>query len=34
MSRLRGKVRVNGGESLIETVRGYGYRLQARPRPA
>ncbi|QEE23103.1 MAG: response regulator transcription factor [Rhodanobacter sp.] len=34
MSRLRGKVRVNGGESLIETVRGYGYRLQARSHPA
>ena len=34
MSRLRGKVRVNGGESLIETVRGYGYRLQVRPQQA
>ncbi|WP_329741905.1 response regulator transcription factor [Dyella sp. A6] len=34
MSRLRSKVRVSGGESLIETVRGYGYRLQARTRQA
>lgn len=28
MSRLRGKVRDGGHESLIETVRGYGYRLR------
>lgn len=28
MSRLRGKVRDAGGASFIETVRGYGYRLQ------
>lgn len=34
MSRLRGKVRDAGGESFIETVRGYGYRLQLPAGPA
>ncbi len=34
MSRLRGKVRDAGGESFIETVRGYGYRLQRPTTPA
>jgi two-component system OmpR family response regulator len=34
MSRLRAKVRCQGRESLIETVRGYGYRLRASLDPA
>jgi two-component system, OmpR family, response regulator len=34
MSRLRGKVRERGAESLIETVRGYGYRLRYKLDPA